>query len=80
MCGPGGYIADRFGAAKITLLSTFIGGVLTAIIPLCAMMNVWMVIVIRFLTGFTGVKKHLRQKYDNAKYLFRGLFILLYIH
>lgn len=55
MCGPGGYVADKFGAARITLLSTFLGGILTAIIPLCAMVNVWTVIVVRFLTGFTGV-------------------------
>lgn len=56
MCAPGGYIADRFGAAKVIMISTIIGGVLTAVIPLGAMVNVWVVVVLRFVIGFTGVR------------------------
>lgn len=55
MCGPGGYVADKFGATRITFYSTVVGAVLTAVIPLCAVASVWAVVVARFLIGLTGV-------------------------
>lgn len=56
MCAPGGYIADKFGARNVVFISTVLGGILTAVVPFCAMVHVWVVITIRFITGFTGVK------------------------
>lgn len=55
MCAPGGYIADRFGARRVIFIATVLDGGLTAAIPLGAMVNVWTVIAIRFVSGFTGV-------------------------
>lgn len=62
MCAPGGYVADRFGATRVIYYATLVGGVLTALIPVCAMAHVYVVVLARFIIGFTGVGKSSTSK------------------
>lgn len=55
MFAPSRYIVEKLGPTYAILVSTILGGVLTAIIPMCAIVNVWLVIGMRFITGFAGV-------------------------
>lgn len=60
-CAPGGYIADKFGSARVILVSTIIGAALTGVVPLGAKINVWVVVILRFLTGLIGVRNKVRK-------------------
>lgn len=55
-CIPSGYLADRFGARNVTIFATAIGAALTAVIPFGAMISVWVVVVMRFVTGLISVR------------------------
>lgn len=82
MCFPGGYVADKFGATRINFLATLIGSILTALIPLCAMVHVWVVIIVRFIIGFTAVGKSFGSRIVRSYciHFFRGFLILPYSH
>lgn len=54
-CLPGDYLAETFGGMLVVLVSTVCSGTLTALIPFGAKVNVWLVIVMRFLIGLASV-------------------------
>lgn len=56
-CIPGGFLAERFGATKVVLVSTLLSGALTLFTPLAASWHFSLVIIDRFLLGFAAVSQ-----------------------
>lgn len=54
---PGGYVSEKFGAARVVLVSTLVSGALTLFTPLVASWHYSLVIIERFLLGVAGVSK-----------------------
>lgn len=51
---PGGVLAERFGGKSVVGYSLFLSCILTALTPLAASINFWVIFCLRFLTGVLG--------------------------
>ncbi|KAL3857471.1 hypothetical protein ACJMK2_012139 [Sinanodonta woodiana] len=51
---PGGYLATRFGGKHIVTAAVLISSLSTLLVPLCARTHMYIVYVLRVITGFAG--------------------------
>lgn len=53
---PGGTLSEWLGGKRVTTYSMGLSAILTAVVPLLAGFSVWIIFIVRLLTGVAGVK------------------------